>query len=65
MEKTTAQRIMDTPDRTPKERRDMAELRHVGRVEWKGDLLVCRFLDGSALMMVLDDDLCPVEFLAL
>lgn len=66
-----AQSILDTPDRTLKERRNMAELRdigpemHGGKVDWKGDCSVCYFRDGSALMMVLDDDLCPSEFLVI
>lgn len=59
-----AHQIMATPDRTPKERRLMAEIRHVGPVEWKGDLLVNRFDDGSSLMVVMDENLTPVEFLA-
>lgn len=62
---STARDILRTPDRTPKERRDMAELRHVGPVDWKGDMMVCHFRDGSSLMWVFDDCLCPVEFLVI
>jgi hypothetical protein len=57
-----AQSILSIEDRTPRERRLMAELRHIGPVDWAGDILVCRFIDGSALM-VLGEDLCPIEYL--
>lgn len=50
-------------DRQPKERRDMAEYYAV-QTDWVRDVEICRFADGSALMMVLDADLCPTEFLA-
>ena len=63
MELTIAESILMTPDRTPKERRDMAEIRNVSPVDWNGGTEVCRFHDGSELMMVFDGDLCPVEFL--
>ncbi len=60
-----AQSILNTPDRTSKERRDMAELRNVGVIDWKNGVEVCHFSDDSALMMVFNEDLCPVEFLAI
>lgn len=65
---TIAEAIMATPDRTPKERRDMAELRAApamdGKTEWMGrDGEACRFLDGSALLMTFDEDFRPIEFL--
>lgn len=43
----------------------MAELRCAGRIDWNGDIEVCRFNDGSSLLMVFDEDLCPVEFLVI
>lgn len=66
----TAQSIVSMPDRTLKERRDMAEIRDIGpklhgKVDWKGNCEVCYFSDGSKLMMTLDSDFCPTEFLAI
>lgn len=61
---TVAESILCTPDRTPKERRVMAELRAAPAGEWMGrDGIVCRFHDGSALLMALDESLVPTEFL--
>lgn len=63
-----AQRILATPDRTPRERRDMAEIRDTrpgGRVDFQGDCQTCYFSDGSALMMTFDENFCPTEFLAI
>lgn len=65
-----AQDILSTRDRTPKEIRDMAEIRDIGaklhgKVDWNGDCVVYYFVDGSSLMMVLDENMSPTEFLAI
>jgi len=59
---TRATQLLTIADRTPKERRNMAEF-YASTFEWKGDLLVTKFEDGSALMIVLDGDLAPVEMI--
>lgn len=57
-----AQKILTIADRTPKERRDMAEFYAV-RYDWKGDTATAWFADGSCLMMAFDSDLCPIEMI--
>lgn len=58
----TAGRILAVSDRTPKERRDMAEF-YAASFEWDRGLVTYRYDDGSALMMVLDDGLSPTEII--
>lgn len=46
----------------------MAELRDIkpkGRVDFHKDMETCYFKDGSALMMVFDESLCPIDFLVI
>lgn len=65
---TTARSILSMPDRTPKERLAMAEIRDTmpgGRIDWAGTVRTCHFDDGSALMMTLDSDFSPTEFLTI
>jgi hypothetical protein len=57
-----ASKILTIADRTPKERRNMAEFYAV-RYDWTGDTATTWFVDGSVLMMTLDDDLCPTEMI--
>lgn len=59
---TEAAKILTIADRTPKERRNMAEFYAV-RYDWKGDTATTWFADGSVLMMIFDDDLSPVEMI--
>lgn len=57
---TTAEDIVNTPDRTMRERRDWAEF--VGkskRISRTMDQVT--FTDGSAILMELDGDLIPTE----
>lgn len=63
-----AQDIMSTPDRTQKERRDMAEIRDIGKngsIDWNGDCITYYFNDDSSLTMTLDEKLEPTEFLVI
>jgi hypothetical protein len=64
---SVAQNILTVVHRTPKERREMAEFwaANDGKSAWDGDCLTCIFSDGSALLMTLDEDLIPTEFLVI
>ncbi len=63
-----ANKILTKSDRTPKERRDMADYYATTNstpktYQWVGkDMFVWTFEDGSQLMMVYDEDLQPLEF---
>jgi hypothetical protein len=61
---TCAEKILTVSDRTPKERRDMADF-YGKRFDWHGDLITYWFEDNSALMMTLDENLRPIEMVSL
>lgn len=68
---TTAESILNPElDRTPKERRNMAEFYavHVEALKDKRGYQngeVCYFRDGSMLLMDFDEDYCPTQFLVM
>lgn len=61
---TTAGKILTVNDRTPKERRDMADFYCVSKPAWLGkDMYAWTFDDGSRLMMTYDENLHPIEMI--
>ena len=62
---STAKTIVSATDRTKKEKRDWAEFLNIGGVDFDGDVNICHFKDGSSLMMTLDENFKPTEFLAI
>jgi len=59
---TKAEEIL-IADRTPRERRDWAEF--IGECEHSHGVETSTFADGSVLMWTTDEDLLPLEMIAL
>ena len=57
----TAQKVISTPDRTPRERHDMAAFLCTRWQDAGRDMTQYFFSDGSSILMQLDEDLRPCE----